>query len=103
MRVYGYDDCNFAFDVIGDMMAPKYQTGDIILCKECDSSHIIRCGEAYRIVVKSIPSIRYVKSEIDENTLKVGAESPHYEDSIIKKDEIEKMFLIKGSIRRSTL
>ena len=99
MRIYGYDDCNFAFDVYGDIMAPRYRGGDVVLCKEQELG-IIQYGEAYFIIARKIPYIRYIKSEIDRETFKIGAENPRYEDVNILKKDIEKLYIIKGVIRR---
>jgi hypothetical protein len=99
MRIYGYDDCDSAFDVYGDIMAPRYRAGDIILCKVLDLSNI-QFGEAYLIIARKIPYLRYIKSEIDEEAFKVGAESPRHEDAPMLKKEIEKLYIIKGVIRR---
>jgi len=99
MRVNGYDDCDYAVDVYGDIMAPRYRAGDIVLCKEHDISNI-QFGEAYLIIARKIPYIRYIKGEIDGETLKVGAESPRLEDNPMLKKDIEKLYIIKGVIRR---
>lgn len=99
MRIYGYDDCDFAFDVYGDIMAPKYRAGDIILCKEQDQG-VIQFGEAYFIIARKIPYLRYIRSEIDTETFKIGAENPRHEDTTMLKKDIEKLYIIKGVIRR---
>jgi plasmid maintenance system antidote protein VapI len=99
LRIHGYDDCDFAFDVYGDMMAPRYRAGDVILCREQELG-IIQHGEAYFIIARKIPYIRYIKGEIDGEAFKIGAESPRHEDTIMLKKDIEKLYIIKGVIRR---
>lgn len=99
LRVHGYDDCDSAFDVFGDIMAPKYRAGDIIICKEIKEPSTIQNGEAYLIIARSVPSIRYIKSETDDG-YKLGAESGRVEESIVRKENVDKLYMIKGVIRR---
>ena len=99
-RLAGYEDCDFAFDVVGDSMTPRYQTGDVVVCKEVDIYGPLRIGEAYRFISKDIPFIRFIKNEIDAETLKLGAENQRHEDTTIRKTDISRLWLIKGSIRR---
>jgi len=99
MRIHGYDDCDFAFDVYGDIMAPRYRAGDIIICKGLDMPKV-QFGEAYLIITRKIPYLRYIKGEIDTETFKMGAENPRHEDTPLLKKDIEKLFIIKGVIRR---
>ena len=99
-RLVGYEDCDFAFDVIGDSMTPRYQTGDIVICKEVDKHGPLRIGEAYRFISENIPFIRFIKNEIDAETIKLGAANQRHEDTTIRKTDISRLWLIKGSIRR---
>jgi hypothetical protein len=100
LRIAGYEDCDTAFDVYGDMMAPKFRNGDIIICKEKQLSDLTRFGEAYLIVSHEAPMYRYIKNEIDSETIKLGAENPRYEDTVMRKSEIQRLYIIKGVIRR---
>ena len=99
LRLYGYDDCTYACDVFGDIMAPKYRPGDIVLCKKINTDDPIRFGDAYLLIFNKVPNIRYIKSEVD-GTFKLGAESPRYEDITVAKSDVERLCLIKGVIRR---
>ncbi len=99
MRINGYEDCDFAFDVYGDIMAPKYRAGDIIICKEWDPG-MVQFGEAYLIIARKIPYLRYIKGEINPETFKIGADNPRHEDTGMVKKDIEKLYIIKGVIRR---
>lgn len=98
MRVHGYDDCELAMDVTGDIMAPKFNSGDIILCKKVDPDEPIAFGEAHLICVNE-PVLRYIKSAPTEDTLKLSAENPRLEDVIIKRSDITCLYRVKGLIR----
>jgi transcriptional regulator with XRE-family HTH domain len=98
MTLYGFTDCQYAFDVFGDSMAPRFRSGDLVLCSDHLHKNILP-GEAYWIVSEGVPSIRTVKNETNGSYL-LGAENPRYSDYEIKKDEVTHLYLIKGTIRR---
>jgi hypothetical protein len=100
MRINGYEDCDHAFDVYGDMMVPKYQPGDIIICKDVSLSQPIAFGEAHLLFINNNQIIRYIKSMPEPGQIKLGAENPRYEDAVIRTIDIGKAYLIKGLIRR---
>lgn len=103
MRIYGYEDCDRAFDVYGDIMAPKFRSGDVIICKTIPYPGSIAYGEAFLIILNNeIPLIRYIRSEIDTDSIKLGAENPRHEDSVIRKADITRLYIIKGVVRRES-
>lgn len=99
LRVYGYSDCDIAFDVFGDAMAPKFRQGDMILCKTVPFPGELIFGEAYLMISHDRPLLRYIKSETGE-VLKLGAENPRYDESLIKISEVQSLYIIKGLVRR---
>jgi hypothetical protein len=100
MRIAGFDDCEIAFDMVGTGMSPRYKTGDILLCKEVISDEKIQYGEAYLIISDNKPLVRYIKSMIEGSKYKLGAEDTRYEDSTIAIKDIQRMYMIKGLVRR---
>jgi hypothetical protein len=44
--------------------------------------------------------IRYIKNEVDSETIKLGVENTRYEDTTMRKADIERLCIIKGAIRR---
>ncbi len=101
MRIHGYEDCELALDVYGDSMAPKFAPGDIILCKKVGPEDPIAFGEAYLICCKE-PVVRYIKSAPSQETLKVGAENPRFEDMIIQRSDVNCLYRVKGLVRRES-
>lgn len=97
-RISGFTDCDFAFDVYGDTMDPKFRQGDIILCKETNADNM-EYGEAYLIIAGDRPLLRYVKSKVKDQ-FKLGAENEKYEDSTIDIKEVQQLFIVKGFVRR---
>lgn len=100
LRVSGFTDCDIATDCLGDSMAPKIRSGDIILCKGIEDKSII-FGEPY-LIIASEPIIRYIKGAPNNDVYKVGTENPRIDDYEIKRSEITCIYRIKGIIRRES-
>jgi len=98
LTIYGYNDCEIAFNVFGDSMSPRFKSGDIILCSgPIDEAKLF--GEPYFIVTKSSVMIRTIKSH-GELTYRLSAENARFEDQDMNKNDITQIFPIKGLIRR---
>jgi hypothetical protein len=97
--VYGYKDCEAAFDVFGESMAPRFKHGDIILCSDYQNKSII-FGESYLLVINGNPIIRIIKGSAKDLTYRLSAENSRYEDYEINVADISHLYLIKGIIRR---
>lgn len=99
LTLYGFTDCQYAFDVFGDSMAPRFRAGDLVLCSEHKNNHILP-GEAYLIVSAGTPVIRTIKSETNKDTYLLSAESSRHADYEVNKNEVSHIYLIKGTLRR---
>ena len=95
--VNGFTDCEYAFDVFGDSMAPRFRSGDIVLCAGVDKP--IQLGEPYFIVSQGIPHVRTVKG-VNDNSYKLSAENNRFDDYELRKEDVEFIFPVKGVIRR---
>jgi len=96
--IKGFTDCDFAFDVFGDSMAPRFKSGDIIICDSQDKPK--QFGEPYYIVHNGVSNIRNIKNKTPHDTYKVGAENPRFDDYEIEISDIKFLFSVKGLIRR---
>jgi hypothetical protein len=99
MSIPGFKDCEFAFDVFGDSMSPRFRHTDVILCVD-HSKLPIQLGEPYLIVHSGKQLIRIVKSGIGEAALKLVSVNPLFEEIEIDRSAISHLYLIKGIIRR---
>lgn len=100
MRITGFEDCDYAFDLVGTGMTPRYRSGDILICKSVDLTDKVIYGEAYMIVADHSIILRYIKSKIEETGYKLGAEDARYEDSSIDLKDIQHLYLAKGVVRK---
>jgi len=98
MLIPSFKDCEAAFDVQGDGMAPRFKHGDVIICTD-HTDKLVLLGEAYLLVSNNIPTIRIIKNQTDL-TYKLSAENSRLEDYEINKSDISKLYLIKGLVRR---
>lgn len=97
-----FRDVDFYIRVRGDSMYPKYRHGDIIPVKQVDSTSFFVYYEPYAIVTKTNNQllIKYIHphSEDKNKLLLVSYNSDKFPPQEIDKEEIEKLFHIKGSI-----
>ena len=98
LTIAGFKDCDYAFDMVGESMSPRFKHGDIILCTDQLHRSIIT-GEPYLIVSKGNLLCRVIKS-ITESTYKLSSPNPNYEDFELKTKDIAQLFIIKGIVRR---
>jgi SOS-response transcriptional repressor LexA len=98
LTLYGFVDCQYAFDVFGDSMAPRFRSGDVVLCSD-EKGKPVNVGEAYYMVINDNPSIRIIKN-VTSTTYKLSAENSRIEDYEVSKSNVTYIYQIKGVIRR---
>ena len=99
----GYGDCCLALSVWGKSMQPALLPGDIIICKEW-TNIFIEYGNMYLIFTKdNHHMIKYIHPGSDSNKISCVSENEFYFPFEIAKDDILKLFIIKGHIARSAV
>jgi len=103
-----FNDCNAYLPIYGDSMYPKYASGEIIAIKEVNNYDIIQWGEAYLVVTSgkanNMATVKLVFKHSDENKLILRASNPNFSgDTVIDKDSIIKLYIVKGKISRNQL
>lgn len=102
MMVPGYGDCDFAINVWGDSMNPLISNGSIIMCKEWKQNYI-EFGSIYLILTsENHRTVKYIHPGSSEETLICKSENKFHEPFEIHKQDIIKLYLIKGCIERIT-
>lgn len=98
------DKGEYSFMFWGDSMHPAYQTGQLMLSRHFpDWRKCLPFGEAFLIITKEFKLVRYVKQGKTDDTLLLCSPNPHFDDFEMKKDEIQDMFIITGSVRRNCI
>lgn len=90
--------------VFGNSMYPKYCNGDLVGCRELKNKNIIPYGEAYLVITDEHRMIKYIDSyDHDESKLTLRSEHPDYKPFSINRDDIKKLYIIKGKITRNII
>lgn len=100
----GFSDCEFAINAYGDSMHPVIKSGQVVLLMPW-KERFIEWGRIYLVVTKSgYRTIKYLKPSENEECIVCESEdkenNPAFE---IEKEEILKMFLVKGWICKDAL
>jgi phage repressor protein C with HTH and peptisase S24 domain len=103
-----FNDCDAYLPVYGDSMYPKYASGEIIAVREVSNKDIIQWGEAYLVIAdayaNNITTVKLLFKHSHDNKIVLRAVNPSYKgDTILNKDAIKRLFLVKGKITRNQL
>lgn len=98
------NDCTAYLTVYGDSMYPRYCSGDIVAVKKINSNDSLLWGEAYLVITteeaNSLRTIKLVHQHPDNDYIILRASNPDYSgDTVIKKEYIANLFLVKGKIK----
>jgi len=99
MNIHGFGDCDWAFDVVGDTMSPRYNPGEVVLCKNVNETATIP-GEAFLVIAEHQQFIRYLKEVTPEGDFVFHSENKLYSDIEINPAQLQHLCIIKGKIRR---
>lgn len=90
--------------VYGNSMYPKYCNGDVVACRELTNKRIIPYGEAYLVITDEHRMIKYIDSyDHDEKKVTLRSEHADYKPFVIERDDIKKLYIIKGKITRNII
>lgn len=100
----GFSDCEFAINAYGDSMYPVIKSGQVVLLMPWKEK-FIEWGRIYLVITKSgYRMIKYIKPSKNDGCVVCESEnkeeSPAFE---IEKDEILKLFLVKGWICKDAI
>ena len=99
-----FEDCDNAFPLYGDSMYPKYQSGQVILCKEFKEwRDFVPFGEVFLVITDSLRMVKYVKKASTDEHYLLASENSHFESFEVPKNRIRRMFLVKGAIQRNMI
>lgn len=104
MIVPGFSECKFAINAYGDSMFPVIKSGQVVLLMEWQEN-FIEWGRIYLVVTKSgYRTIKYLKPSKDNDSVTCESENRESNPSFdIKKEDILKLFLVKGWVCRDVI
>lgn len=101
--VPGFNDCTIALNVWGDSMIPILKSGEIVMLKEWNES-FIEYGHIYMIVTKNNHRmIKYIQPDKSEESVLCESANDFYKPFPIKREDILKLYVVKGHIERNAI
>lgn len=98
-----FHDCTDAVNIYGDSMYPIYKNGEIIVLKEWRES-FIDYGYCYLIITRNgNRMVKYLRRSDDDSKVLCMSENPKYDPFEILKEDILRLYIVKGSLRKDTL
>lgn len=102
------NDCDAAFPVYGDSMEPDFYAGDVVMVREIHNVDSMLWGEPYLIITNAacdnLRTIKNVYLSDDRRNFILRASNPRYNgDTIVARENVLKIFLIKGKLCRRQL
>lgn len=102
------NDCDAAFPVYGDSMVPDFYPGEVILVREIRNVDSMLWGEPYLVITNAdcdnLRTIKNVYLSEDRQKFILRATNPRYAgDTIVPRDCVLKIFLVKGKVNRRQL
>lgn len=98
-----FSDCDFYIRVYGNSMYNRYCNGDIVACREMKDKRVIPYGEAYLIAMQEHRMIKYIHPGKKAHELILKSEHEDYEPFTILRDDIIRLYIIKGKITRNII
>ncbi len=100
-----FNDCTAYLMVFGDSMYPMFSSGDIIAVKHIINKEIILWGEPHLVITNAeandMRTVKLVFQHSDPAKIILRASNPNYSgDTVISKDDIINIFIVKGKITR---
>lgn len=102
------NDCCAAFPVYGESMEPDFFAGEVVLVKEITNVDSMLWGRPYLVITNAncdnLRTIKNVYLSEDRCKFILRATNPRFSgDTIIDRNDVLKIFLIKGKINRRQL
>lgn len=103
-----FNDCDAYLPIYGDSMFPKYASGDVIVIREIINFDVIQWGEAYLVATdaraNSLTTVKLLFEHADPKKIILRASNPNFKgDTVLEKQFIKQLFIVKGKITRHHL
>lgn len=97
-------NCDLAALFVGESMKPEIPSGSIVALKEINL-HLILPGEMYLIVTDKYTTIKYLRTVNENNALLrlIPRNTEYYDEMLLDKSLIRRLFLVKGVISTKVL
>lgn len=102
-----FNDCTAYLPIYGDSMYPKFASGEIVALKKITNLNVILFGEPYLIITNNITdnlrTLKIIRKHKDEDKLILKPSNPNFDETVIPKESVVSLYLVKGKITRKQL
>ena len=102
MEILGFSNC-IAFEAQGDSMDPKIKSGNIVILKEWKKRTFNKQYIYFISTEKGDCLIRYIHPSNKEGKILCVSENPNFKSIEMDKQDIHKIFVLKGQVLRNYL
>jgi phage repressor protein C with HTH and peptisase S24 domain len=94
-----FNDCIAMLPIVGDSMYPEFKNGDIIAIKEAPTTHFM-FGETHLVITKEgFRTVKKLRKHPQDDKVILKPVNPNYDETEIKKEDILKLYLVKGQFK----
>lgn len=93
-----FNDCDFCVKITNDTMHPKYNNGDLLVCKILKDPTRYSWGRAYVILTDQGPQINLITPNENENNITLECFNDRFKSMVIPKKSIKALALVRGSV-----
>ena len=98
-----FQDCTDAVNLYGDSMSPRYKSGQIVILKEWKES-FIEFGNVFLLITKKgHKTIKYLRKSANTDEVMCVSENSEYDPFVVKIDDIDRLYIVKGAIEKTVL
>ncbi len=95
-----FKNCVAFIMVKGDSMYPRFKAGDLIGLEPLIDMDIIQWGQTYVVLtIDNQRLLKYVRRGTKEDFIILRSENEKYDDMLLHRSKIRKLFMAKGPVR----
>lgn len=102
-----FNDCSAYLPIYGDSMYPQFASGEIVALKIIKNIDIIMYGEPYLIITNeeadNLRTLKILRKHEDDDKIILKPSNPNFDETVIPKNAIVNLYLVKGKITRKQL
>lgn len=112
VKVPGFEDCTLAVYVWNHSMYPTYENGCMVIVKEIKDKSFIQYGSVYLVITNEQRVVKRIYEDDDDPEMLLMAsdnpelrkdQKPKYPTYKMRKSLIKRLFLVKGTIKRTEI
>lgn len=91
-------DCNFAIDVQGDSMQPRYPSGSMLFCKELTDIQLIRYGHPYLFVTEEYRTLKYAQPSSRQGYIRLQPGNEYHPSNELPISKLQHIYTVRACL-----